>query len=287
MNETVEELARALDRWDELGWPRPDLLLVSGSGLAVELGDPGERRRPLADWLPFEPHSVPGHPHEVELLETPSGARVLYQKGRLHSYQGYDAHQTVFFVRLAALLGIHTLVMTNAAGGLDPQLNPGDLALVSDHLNLIGLNPLQGELPPEWGPRFPDMGEAYDRELRELARTVGRRLGLELREGVYAGLAGPSYETPAEVRMLRGTGAQLVGMSTVLEVIAARHMDVRCLCLSLVTNLAAGVGEGPTNHEEVLEAGRAAADKVRRLLRALLEEPALLDRPVGPAAGSG
>ncbi|MEE8138971.1 MAG: purine-nucleoside phosphorylase, partial [Thermoanaerobaculia bacterium] len=197
------------------------------------------------------------------------------------------AHQTVFFVRLAALLGIHTRVMTNAAGGLDPQLNPGDLALVSEHLNLIGLNPLQGELPPEWGPRFPDMGEAYDRELRELARTVGRRLGLELREGVYAGLAGPSYETQAEVRMLRGTGAQLVGMSTVLEVIAARHMDVRCLCLSLVTNLAAGVGEGPTNHEEVLEAGRAAADKLRRLLRALLEEPALLDRPVGPAAGSG
>jgi purine-nucleoside phosphorylase len=275
----VQGLARAVEQWDRLGWPRPDVLVVSGSGLAVDLGEPGELRRPLADWLPFEPHGVPGHPHEVELLETAGEARLLYQRGRLHSYQGYDAHQTVFFVRLAALLGTHTLVMTNAAGGLDPEMKPGDLTLISDHPNLIGLNPLRGELPPEWGPRFPDMADAYDPELRGLAQEVGRRSGIELREGVYAGLAGPSFETPAEVRMVRALGAQLVGMSTVLEVIAARHLGVRCLCISLVTNLAAGVTTEPTDHEEVLAAGRAASGKIRRLLKSLLEEPLLLNRP--------
>ena len=279
MTTPEEDLSWAESRWNELGWPRPELLVVSGSGLAVDLGDPQERRRQLADFLPFEPHGVAGHPHEVELLHTPSGECVIYQKGRLHSYQGFDANQTVFFVRLAALLGVHTLMMTNAAGGLDPAFSPGDLALIGDHLNLIGLNPLRGTLPAEWGSPFPDMTEAYDRGLGELARTVAQRLGLDLKEGVYAGLPGPSYETPAEVRMLRAMGAQLVGMSTVLEVIAARHMGVRCLCFSLVTNLAAGVAEGLMDHEEVLEAGSAAAADLSRLLRALLQEPGLLTSP--------
>jgi len=166
---------------------------------------------------------------------------------------------------LAALLGAEVLIMTNAAGGLDPQCHPGQLTVVRDHINLSGRNPLRGEPPAGWGPRFPDMTNAYDPGLRgQLLDTI------ELGEGVYAGLAGPSYETPAEIRMLRTIGADLVGMSTVLEVIAARHMGMRCAVLSLITNLAAGVSDEPLDHEEVLEFGRAAANDVQRLLKRVL-----------------
>jgi purine-nucleoside phosphorylase len=194
---------------------------------------------------------------------------VLYQRGRVHSYQGYDAAQTVFHVRLAALLGAERLVMTNASGSLRPELAPGRLVLIKDHINFIGLNPLSGSPPEEWGPRFPDMSEAYSVALRESAHTVARDQDLELAEGVYAGVAGPSFETPAEVAMLRGAGADLVGMSTVLEVIAARHMGMDCLGLSMVSNHAAGSGE-TLDHAEVLETGRTVAEQVRRLLEGLI-----------------
>jgi purine-nucleoside phosphorylase len=244
--------------------------MVSGSGLAVDLGEPLFDAVPLADWLPFPVHEVVGHPHSLELLRTRSDRTVLYQRGRLHSYQGYDANETVFAVRLAALLGARALVMTNAAGGLHPHQAPGDLVLIRDQINLSGLNPLRGEPPESWGPRFPDMVGAHDDGLRALAHRLAAEVGLELGEGVYAAVAGPSYETPAEIEMLRRIGADLVGMSTVLEVIAARHMGVRCLCLSLVSNLAAGVGEGELHHDEVIEAGRLAAGGVRRLLRSIL-----------------
>lgn len=269
------ELQRAVNRWDELGWPRPAVMVVSGSGLAVELGDPEDRRLPLADWLPFSTHLVDGHPLRTELLVPRPDFPVFYQQGRLHSYQGYDAHQTVFMVRFAALLGARILLMTNAAGGLDPDLRPGRLVQIRDHINLIGLNPLRGQLPADWGPQFPDMSAAYDPQLRQAAREAAAELGLDLTEGVYAAVAGPSYETPAEVQMLRGLGADVVGMSTVLEIIAARHMGLRCMALSLVTNLAPGVGVGATDHAEVLAAGRAAAADLQALLLKLLESPAL------------
>jgi purine-nucleoside phosphorylase len=268
-------LREGVERYRRLGWPVPEVLVVSGSGLAVELGEPVSAPVGLQELLPFPIHAVVGHPLQVEPLRL-GGRTVLYQRGRLHSYQGYSAAETVFMVRLARLLGAEVLMMTNAAGGLDPRLPPGRLALIEDHLNLTGLNPLRGEIPAEWGPRFPDMVAAYDVTLRELAREKAAGLGIELGGGVYAGLAGPSYETPAEVRMLRSLGAHLAGMSTVLEVIAARHMGLRCLCLSLVSNPAAGVAEGPLVHEEVLAAGRAAGEDVRRLLTALLEDPRLV-----------
>ncbi len=165
--------------------------------------------------------------------------------------------------------------MTNAAGGLDAQQQPGDLVLIRDHINLIGLNPLRGELPIEWGPRFPDMLDAYDAELRKLAVETGKELGMDLAEGVYAGVAGPSYETPAEVRMIQTVGADLVGMSTVLEVIAARQMGVRCLCISLVANLGIGVAAEPLDHQEVLEMSQASSDRVQRLLNSLLADDRL------------
>ncbi|MDX1502140.1 MAG: purine-nucleoside phosphorylase [Thermoanaerobaculia bacterium] len=264
------ELAEAERRWEGLGWPGPRVLLVSGSGLAVDLAGRRHGETELAELLPFPTRTVVGHPHRVELLYPRDDLPLLYQRGRLHSYQGYDGHRVALMVRLAARRGAELLIMTNAAGGLDPEMRAGDLALIRDHLNLTGLNPLTGDPPADWGPRFPDMTNAYDRELAALAHRTADGLGIPLRDGVYAGLAGPNFETPAEVRMLRTLGADLAGMSTVLEVIAARHLGMRCLCLSLVANPAAGVTDEPLDHEEVLEAGRAAAEKVRRLLDGVL-----------------
>ncbi len=275
MDGLARELERAVALWDESGWPRPAVMVVSGSGLAVDLGDAEGRRRPLADFLPFAVRHVVGHPHTVELLAADSQRPVLYQRGRLHSYQGYDAHQTVFSVRFGARLGVRTLILSNAAGGLRPELRPGALMLIRDHLNLTGLNPLRGALPETWGPQFPDLTTAYDPRLRRVALAEAAELDLELGEGVYAAVAGPSYETPAEVEMLRRLGADLVGMSTVLEVIAARHMGVRCLCFSLVANLASGLADEPLVHDEVLAAGKASAARLQALLLRVLQRPEL------------
>jgi purine-nucleoside phosphorylase len=219
---------------------------------------------------------VEGHAHELDVLLPRPDLPVLYQRGRLHSYQGYSAHDTVFPVRLAALLGAQVLILTNATGGLQPGQKPGDLVLVRDHINLTGLNPLRGQLPPEWGPRFPDMGAAYDPRLRELARRLAGELGIPMADGVYAGVAGPSYETPAEVRMLRQLGGDVTGMSTVLEVIAGHHMGMRCLCISMVSNPAAGMSDVPVDHADVLAAGQAAAANIRRLITGLLKSPELV-----------
>jgi purine-nucleoside phosphorylase len=268
-------LAEAIERYDSLEWPRPVAILVSGSGLAVDLGA-AHGPIPLQHLLPFVVHPVPGHPHEVELLLPRPDRPVFYQRGRLHAYQGYTPHETVFPIRLAALLGARVLMMTSATGGLQPGMRPGDLVLIRDQINLSGMNPLRGRLPESWGPRFPDMTAAFDPELRALAQRKAAALGIPLTEGVYAGVAGPCYETPAEVRMLRALGGDVGGMSTVLEVIAARQMGLRVLALSLVSNPAAGVVEGPLDHEEVLAAAAQASDAVRRLLTALLDDPELL-----------
>ncbi len=275
-DELFQPLKEAVDRWDGLGWPRPTVALVSGSGLGVDLAGRAHGPVGLDYFLPFPLHPVAGHAHEVEILLPRPERPVLYLRGRLHSYQGYSAHDTVFPVRLAALLGVKLLLLTNATGGLHSSLTPGDLVLLRDQINLTGLNPLRGDLPPEWGSRFPDMSEAFDRRAAALARTVAAELGVTLQEGIYVGLAGPSYETPAEVRMLAALGGDVTGMSTVLEVIAARHMGVRCLGLSLVSNAGAGLVAGTIDHEEVLAAGKKAAATLARLLTRLLAHPDLL-----------
>jgi purine-nucleoside phosphorylase len=273
MDDLVTPLKEAVDRWDLLGWARPQVAVVSGSGLAVDLGERIHGPISLEYLLPFPCHPVEGHPHEAEVLLPLPHRPVLYYRGRLHSYQGYSAYETVFPIRLAALLGVKVLLLTNATGGLRPEQKPGDLMLIRDHVNLTGLNPLRGQLPAEWGPRFPDMGAAYDPDLRRLAHKLAAQLGIALAEGVYAGLAGPSYETPAEVRMLQTLGGDVAGMSTVLEVIAAHPMGLRCLALSMISNPAAGLSEAPVHHADVLAAGHAAAASLQRLLGALLTHP--------------
>lgn len=206
-------------------------------------------------------------------LGSVDGVPVAVMRGRAHVYEGIGADRVVFGVRVLRRLGARTLVVTNAAGAIDEALRPGTLVLISDHVNLQGTSPLVGPNDDELGPRFPDLGDAYDPGLRALAREAAARLGIEAGEGVYGAWLGPQFETPAEIRFLRAIGADLAGMSTVPEVIAARHLGMRCLGISVVTNLAAGVGEGEIDHEGVLAIGAEAQPRLTRLLRELL--PAL------------
>jgi purine-nucleoside phosphorylase len=247
-----------------LGERRPRVLLTLGSGLgalADDVADPtivpfGDAGLPDA--------GVPGHEGRL-VAGVLHGARVLVQQGRLHLYEGVGARDVTACVRAAAAVGVDTFVVTNAAGGLRPTLRPGDLLCLTDHLNLTGHNPLTGLDPPP----FVDMVGAYDAGLREQAHEAAARAGERLVDGVYAGVLGPAFETPAEVRMLRALGADAVGMSTVLEVIAARAAGMRVLGLSLVTNVHREAG-APTAHDEVLRVGREAGPRMTAVLRALL-----------------
>lgn len=281
MDHLAEELERAADAWRERGWPEPAALVVSGSGLATDLGEPLVDPVPWGEILPFPVRGIEGHPLKLELVETAPGRVVASSRGRLHGYQGYSAAQVVFPVRLARLLGAEVLLMTNSSGGLHPHHRPGTMVLLRDHLNLMAANPLYGSFPtgsfPDgWGPQFPDMSEAYDPRLRELIHACAGDLGFEMEEGVYAGVAGPSYETPAEVRMVRTLGGDVVGMSTVLEVIAAHHMGMRCGVISVVSNPAAGVTDEVLDHADVLARAEASAERLAELFGAVLGHEELI-----------
>ena len=210
-----------------------------------------------------------GHPGRL-VLGTVGRLRVAVLAGRLHPYEGFTAEETVFPVRLLLHLGAPVLVLTNAAGGVRADLRRGDWMAVRDHLNLSGLNPLRGPNDVRLGPRFPDLSSAYDPQLRALLAGAAVEAGVGLTEGVYAMMGGPSYETPAEIQMLRTLGADAVGMSTVLEVIAAVHMGARVVCLSCITNSAAGLAPGILSHAEVEAAAREAEEDGVRLLRVFL-----------------
>lgn len=248
----------------------PRVGVVLGSGLGAFASEvEGAIEIPYAD-LPGWPRSTAiGHAGQL-IFGRVSGVPVAVLAGRFHLYEGYSPQQVVHGVRELGRMGVHSLIVTNAAGGIRPDLAKGRLVLISDHINLQGANPLCGPNDDALGPRFPDMTEAYAATYREIARAAGGELGIELPEGVYAGLLGPSYETPAEIRYLRAIGADLVGMSTVAEAIAANHMGIRCLGISCVTNAAAGIGGEKLNHEEVLEAGRAVRSQLVSLLKAVI-----------------
>ncbi|HET9155483.1 MAG TPA: purine-nucleoside phosphorylase, partial [Myxococcaceae bacterium] len=228
----------------------PDVALVLGSGLAgaVRLLDEPEAI-PLADVPHVSIPSVSGHPGRL-VFGRVGELRVGVLQGRLHTYEGWSAAETAFPVRLLITLGARVVVLTNASGGVREGLAPGDWMVITDHLNLSGKNPLEGPNDPRVGPRFPDLSRAYDPQLRAMLLRAADGVGVPLQEGVYAMMAGPSYETPAEIRMLRTLGADAVGMSTVPEVIAAVHMGAAVACLSCVTNAAAGLG-GALSHAEV------------------------------------
>ena len=246
------------------GTPLVGVVLGSGLGAWADALS-AATKIPYAE-IPHMPRStVIGHAGNL-CVGRAHGVPVACLQGRVHLYEGHDPERVVFGVRLLARLGCRAVVLTNAAGGLEPGWTPGDLMLVTDHLNLMGRNPLIGGNEGALGPRFPDMTEAYDRELSELARESARATGVTLREGVYAGLLGPTYETPAEIRMLRTLGAGAVGMSTVPEVIALRHAGVRAAAVSCITNLAAGLSPTKLDHSEVEATARAARDRFTGLL---------------------
>lgn len=259
---------------------RPAVAVVLGSGLGdFADGLAGAVRIPYAK-IPFLPQSsVAGHAGRMVLGES-SGVAVAAMQGRSHLYEGYSAAEVAFPIRVLAKMGVRALVLTNAAGAIDRRYKPGMLVLLRDHLNLQGASPLTGPNDRRFGPRFPDMSEAYSKAARAAAHEEARRLGLRLPEGVYAAMHGPSYETPAEIRALRALGAGLVGMSTVPETIAARQMGLRVLAISCVTNMAAGILARPIDHAEVLRVGAQVKDRLAALLRALI--PRIAQLPATP-----
>jgi purine-nucleoside phosphorylase len=244
--------------------------MILGSGLGALADELAERVEIPYSEIPGWPVSTAvGHAGKL-VLGTLGDVPVAVMRGRAHLYEGLSAERVVFGVRVLGLLGIRTLVVTNAAGGINPDYRPGLLVLISDHVNLQGASALVGTNDDALGPRFPDLSDAYDPTLRARARDAARHLGIDLGEGVYAAWLGPQFETPAEIRFMRAVGGDLAGMSTVQEVIAARHMGIRVLGVSVVTNMAAGLVPEKIDHEAVLEVGAAAAGSLAALLRELV-----------------
>ena len=257
---------------DRYGPGRVRGLLVAGSGLDLEVpGWEAAEEIDLNEVLPFDLQTLMGHRQTVTLWRREDES-LMVLNGRFHLYQGYRPEEVVAPVRLAGLLGAEVMIATNATGSLDPEIEPGSIVVVADHINLQGSNPLVGEWGTEFGPQFPDMSEAYDPELRELARSAAEEAAFQVHEGVYVALLGPSFETPAEIRMVRAAGGTVVGMSTVSEVIAARHMGMKVVVLSFAANPAAGLVNRPLTHTEVLEEGEKAAEKLARLMGLLVEK---------------
>lgn len=245
---------------------KPEIGLVLGSGLGV-LAELIEEpiTIPYREIPHFPVSTVEGHAGEL-VCGTVAGHTVLMMNGRFHLYEGYREEFVTFPIRVMKLLGVQRLVVTNAAGGVNRQFAPGDLMMITDHLNFLGTNPLVGPNLDEFGPRFPDMSEAYSRRMRDILKETAAGLGIELREGVYAAMLGPSYETPAEIRMLQTVGADAVGMSTVPEVLVARHAGIEVLGISCITNMAAGILDQPLRHDEVVETAERVREKFLKLV---------------------
>ena len=270
---TLEEIDAAAQKISGQTAHKPKIGLILGSGLGgladlVEMAD----SVPYSD-IPFWPQStVQGHKGRL-VIGRLMGAPVLVQQGRAHYYEGYSMAEVTLPVRVMKRLGVETLIVTNAAGAINPAFEPGDVMLITDHISMVGmtgLNPLRGPNLDVFGPRFPDMSQAYDRALMDLARRAAKQSGVTLQEGVYAGLSGPSFETPADLRFLRTIGSDAVGMSTVPEVIVAHHASMRVLGLSGISNKANLDGSTLTTHEEVLQAGKIIVPKLQAIIQNVL-----------------
>ena len=262
--ERAEHAARIVRaRWNE----EARVALVLGSGLGA-FADTLQNSvtLPYTEIPGFAHSTVEGHAGRLVLGKI-EGIPLAVMQGRFHYYEGYSFDEVTFPVRMLGLLGVKTIVLTNAAGGLNNTFTQGSLIVISDHLNLMGANPLRGANDERFGPRFPDMTEVYDHEYQEIVIKEARAMGLDLRRGVYAALSGPCYETPAEIRMLRALGADAVGMSTVPEAIVARQIGMKVLGISCITNLAAGVLDTPINHADVIETGERVRETFAELMR--------------------
>ncbi|HEX3093956.1 MAG TPA: purine-nucleoside phosphorylase [Candidatus Angelobacter sp.] len=246
---------------------KPAVAIVLGSGLGGFADEMTDAVRISYNDIPhFARSTAVGHAGQL-VLGNIGAWPVVVMQGRVHLYEGYPVHSVVFPMRVFSRMGVRAAILTNAAGGINLDYGQGRLVVIKDHINLQGQNPLVGPEDPNLGLRFIDMTEAYSKSYRQIALEAGKRLGIPLGEGVYAAVLGPSYETPAEIRFLRTIGADLVGMSTVPEVIVARQMGIKVLAISCVTNMAAGTTDAPINHEEVLEIGRKIAGQFKALLR--------------------
>jgi purine-nucleoside phosphorylase len=249
---------------------QPVLGLILGSGLGAYADTLTDRVViPFSDIPHFPCTNVIGHSGNL-VIGKAEGIPSIALQGRVHLYEGFSASEVVYPVRALGCLGISSLIVTNSAGGINLKYKPGDLMLITDHINLTGTNPLIGTNIAELGPRFPDMSEAYDAGMRKIALEAAKRKNISLQKGVYLGLSGPSYETPAEIRMCRALGAAAVGMSTVTEVIVAKHMGMRVLGISCITNRAAGILAQPLTHREVLDTAAKAQEKFVTLLQSIV-----------------
>jgi purine-nucleoside phosphorylase len=249
---------------------KPEIALVLGSGLGAFADEFSSATKIPYAQIPYFPRSTAiGHAGKLVVGKV-GKIPVCGMQGRVHLYEGYSVKDVAFPIRVFARMGVKAVILTNAAGGIKREFTQGTLVVIKDHINLQGANPLSGANDERFGPRFPDMSTAYDRRFREMTVGEGNRLGIGMYEGVYAALPGPSYETPAEIRYLRTIGADLVGMSTVPEVIAARHSEIRVLGISCVTNAAAGILDQPLDHKEVLETAERVKGQFIGLLKALI-----------------
>jgi purine-nucleoside phosphorylase len=256
----------------------PRIALVLGSGLGSFADDFEEAVGIPYEEIPgFVRSTAQGHAGRLVVGKIDS-VPVLAMQGRVHYYEGYSLEEVTFPIRTFGLLGVKTIVLTNAAGGINVQLTQGALMVISDHLNLMGVNPLRGANDERFGPRFPDMSAVYSPELQEIVVDEARSIGVEVRRGIYGALSGPSYETPSEIHLLRNLGADAVGMSTVPEAIVARHMGLEVLGISCITNMAAGISDEPINHEEVMATGDRVRETFAELLRRVIS--AINNRPV-------
>ncbi len=248
----------------------PRIALVLGSGLGGFADDFEESVGIPYEEIPgYVRSTAQGHAGRLVIGKIDS-VPVLAMQGRVHYYEGYALEEVTFPIRTFGLLGVKTVVLTNAAGGINVQLSQGGLMVISDHLNLMGINPLRGPNDERFGPRFPDMSAVYSPQLQEIVVDEARAIGVEVRRGIYGALSGPSYETPSEIHMLRNLGADAVGMSTVPEAIVARHMGLEVLGISCITNMAAGISDEPINHEEVMATGDRVRETFAELLRRVI-----------------
>ena len=249
---------------------QPSIAVILGSGLGAFAEELIDATGIGYDEIPGFAHAtVEGHAGRL-VIGKAGNAAVAAMQGRFHFYEGYSLEDVTFPIRVLKLLGVKTLMLTNAAGSLNTELTPGSLMVISDHINLMGVNPLIGPNEDRFGPRFPDLSAVYDPDLQSLVIDEANAMGLSLRRGVYASLTGPSYETPAEIHMVRTLGADAVGMSTVPEAIIARHMELRVLGISCITNLAAGVSSRPIDHSQVMEIGERVRGQFTELLRRVI-----------------